>query len=131
MRDPRHPKQYPKGDPLMVTPEWKQLVRKRVAENKREGKPPTSVKALAAMLKADAAGLYLMLKGKQRTSKYAPKICDLLGIEPAMVTNPAVTEAVGDDDFDRTVERMRRLSPSRRKSALALVQTHLDALDSE
>lgn len=131
MKDPRHPKQYPKGDPLMTTPDWKRLVRRRIEANKRDGKSPTSVKELARLLKADPAGIYKMLDGLQRTSKYAPRINELLGIQPAMVANPAVTEAVSDDEFERTVERMRRLSPPRRKRAVTLVQTHLDALDGE
>lgn len=131
MKDPRHPKQYPKGDPLMTTPEWKRLVRQRIEANKRDGKSPTSVKEIARLLKADPAGIYRMLDGTQRTSKYAPRINELLNIQPAMVANPAVTEAVGNDEFNRTVDRMRRLSPTRLKGALALMQTHLDALDGE
>lgn len=129
MKDPRHPRQYPKGDPLMTTPEWKQLVRSRIESNKRDGRAPSSVKELARLLKADPSGIYRMLDGGQPTSKYAPRICEILDIQPGMVVNPVVIEAIGDDEFERLVDRMRRLSPGRKKRALAVVLNLLDGLD--
>lgn len=131
MGDSRHPKLYPRGATQMTTPEWKQLVRRKIEANRVADRAPRTIKELARMLKADPAGIYRMLDGGQPTSKYAPRIGELLGIPPGMVANPVVTEAVGDEEFEAVVERMRRLSPLRKKSALAVVRSLLDGLDGE
>lgn len=120
----------------MVTRDWKRLVKQKIATNKATGRAPRTIKELTRMLKvgdarADPSGIYRMLDGDQPSSKYAPKICEILGIEPAMVVNQRVTDAVGVEEFDLELERIRQLPPAKRKRALTVIRTYLDTLDEE
>lgn len=127
MKDARHPKEYPRGPKVQMTPEWKELVRQRLAANKRTGKSPASRKELARIIGADPAGLGRALEGGQVTSKYASEICSVLEIETPTVPNPAVDV----DEWDRIVAYMRALPRERQEHALRVLRTFLGDLDSK
>lgn len=122
------PKPYPTG-PTPTSPEWKQVVKARLAGNRRAGRKPSTIKQLAQQIGADPSGLYRMLDGPQPTSRYTAKISEALAVPPPVAPHPVLLEMIGDEEFDRVVERMRHLSPARRKRAIAVVQTLLDGLD--
>ena len=90
-----------------MTAAWKQLVRDRLKENKRNGVKPWDQKTLGeAVGAADKSGINKMFKGN--TCRFVPEICRVLNIAPsleerperdsldeemALVTDPAVREA--------------------------------------
>lgn len=124
----RKSKPYPRGG-LPTSPEWKQVVKARLAQNKRAGRSPSSIKQLAITIGADPSGLYRMLDTNQPTSRYVTQICDVLAVPIPVLPHPVIIEMIGDEEFDRVVERMRHLTPARRKRAIAVVQSLLDGLD--
>jgi hypothetical protein len=107
----------------MTTPEWKSTVMRRLGEQKRSGREPSTLKALARAIGADPGGINKLMKGDQQTSKYAEKICEVLGVEPATLPNPAI----GADEWDRIVDYMRSLPRERQEHALRVLRTFLDA----
>lgn len=125
MANARHPRKYPAGTALPVTQAWKARVRAALHANLAAGRSPRTASELARMIGADKAGLSTMLKTDQRTYRYAREICDVLGIEEAMVANPAVEP----DELERAVEILRKLPFKEQRQALAILEALLKQLD--
>lgn len=83
MSDSRHKRTYFKGDRIQMTPRWKQRVKERLAENKRNGVFPRDQVELAdAVGAADKSAITKMLKAK--SSKLVPDVCRVLQIQMPM-----------------------------------------------
>ena len=74
------------------------------------------------MVGADKAGLNRMLDTPQDTYKYAKPICDILGIEPAMIEN----HAIESDELDRAVADLRALPPAIQTKAARMLRILID-----
>lgn len=127
MSHARRPKQYPSGPAQPVTKAWKQRVLSTLHANRAAGRSPSTPSELARVVGADKAGLIEMLKGDQATSRYARQICDVLGIEPAMVINPSIE----NEELETAIAALRALPPARQRRALSILETLLKPLDDE
>jgi hypothetical protein len=126
MHDPRHPKKYPDGEGLPVTPEWKRGVRAKLEANKRAGLQPGTVAALARMINGDKGGVTKMLKSNKREkTKYARPINELLRLDEAMIANPLVT----DDELDQIITRIRKLPDERRTMVMDSLRSWARLID--
>lgn len=121
MSDARHPKQYPRGPKQQVTPAWKARVLQTLTANARFGRSPASLAELAREVGADKGGLHTMLHGEQTTSKFSDRICQVLHIDPPMISNPEITE----DEWDRAVSYMRGLPREQQEQALSILKTFM------
>jgi hypothetical protein len=83
MADARHKRKRAEGERIQMTPRWKQRVRDRLAENKRNGVEPWDQVQLAAAVGAkDKSGITKMWKATGST--FVPEICRVLQIPPPM-----------------------------------------------
>ncbi len=88
-----------------MTPEWKALVIRTLADNKKNKRPLATLAELARHIDVDKRGIYVALKTDQSTSEYVDGICAALEIDPPLVKPTA------DDD------KLRAL-PARRQALL-------------
>lgn len=131
MAEARHPKQYPTEPALQktfVSPRWKAAVKRKLEDNRRAGRSPSTASELAKMVGAHKTGLLKMLDTDQPTYRYAPKICDVLGVEPAVIANPDLPE-VSPDEVERVAERLRKLPEDKLRHALTMLESFMSALD--
>lgn len=84
MKDARHKRPYPEGDRKEMTPEWKQLVLDKLAENKLAGITPGNKSELAKKIGADKSNFTAFFREETTSSKLVVPICAALGIEPPL-----------------------------------------------
>jgi hypothetical protein len=121
MPNARHPRQYPDGEGLQVSPDWKAKVRAKLEANRLAGRKPDSVASLARMIEADKSGLTKFLKSEaSEKSKYAPPIIALLGI-------PQLTE----DELDKIASKIRSLPLKKHEYAMEQLRLLVRMLDSD
>jgi hypothetical protein len=83
MGDSRHKRKYPEGKREQMTTQWKQRVRDRLAENKRNDVYPRDQVELAEAVKAaDKSAITKMLQAD--ASKLVPAVCQVLQIPMPM-----------------------------------------------
>ena len=81
MGNARHKRKYPEGQRIQMTPAWKQRVRDRLSENKRNGiEPMDQVQLAAAIGGVDKSAVTKMLNPKTTSSKLVPEVCRVLQI---------------------------------------------------
>jgi len=114
MGNARHKRKYSEGQRLQMTPAWKQRVRDRLAENKRNNIAPRNQVELAEMI--DAADKSAVTKMWKATgSKLVEPICALLQIALPM------DEHVDGDDLDQFVADLPAEKRTRALAALRLM----------
>jgi hypothetical protein len=112
MGDTRHKRKYPEGERKQMTPAWKQRVRDRLAENKRNNiYPRDQVELAAAIGAADKSAVTKMLQAT--ASKYVPIVCRVLQI------GTPLQERKEPDALDEFVEG---LAQEKRVAALELLR---------
>lgn len=121
----RHPRKYPSDPGMPVTSSWKAKVRRVLESNRVAGRSPSTPTDLARAVGADKGGLFKMLAGEQRSYRYAAKINALLGIEDAMVPNPAIEQ----EEWERALETARTLPPERQREALRAFRAAIGVVD--
>lgn len=81
MGNARHKRKYPEGRRVQMTDAWKQRVRDRLSDNKRNGiKPLDQVQLAAAVGAADKSAISVMLKPDTTASKLVDRVCEVLQI---------------------------------------------------
>jgi len=115
MGDARHKRKYPDGDRIQMTDRWKQRVRDRLAENKRNNVEPRDQVELAdAVGAADKSAITKMFKAK--ASKLVPDVCRVLQIPVPM------QERREPDALDELIEKMDADQRSRAVEVLRLLR---------
>ena len=118
----RHPRTYNEGQRKQMTPEWKALVLARLKENKRNGKKPGSIGAMANMLlssdgkKADKTGIGRTFNTDQTSSSYVDAICELLEIAPPLA------ETSPDPELEKDLAYLRDMDPDRRREIMNIAR---------
>lgn len=69
-----------------------------------------------------------MLKTEQPTYRYVREICDVLGIEEAMIANPSVEPS---EDVERCIAALRQLPIKQQRRAVAVLEALIKQLDDE
>lgn len=69
-----------------------------------------------------------MLKTDQATYRFVGEICEVLGIEEAMVPNPAVEP---DENVERCIAELRQLPLKKQRRAVAMLEAIVKQLDDE
>jgi hypothetical protein len=121
VNDQRHKREYPEGPRRELTDEWRDRVKRKLAENAAKIPPiePTNAAELARALGADKAGIGRMLLPSsnpkaQQTSAWVDAVCDILGI-------PSPTVAITPDD-EEAFSLIAQLGPREKSAVLDLVR---------
>lgn len=117
MADPRHMGPNPKGPVREMTREWKALVLARIAELGRD--IPWFAEQIGL---SRSAGYKLFAENQdgsmvQIGSAEVPAICDLLGVPPPMVANPAVS----DTKDGRVMELIQKVPDDVKDGVIAML----------
>ena len=113
MGDARHPRPYPEGPRRQMTPEWKQLVRDTLADNKKAEprRVPFDQAGLARAIGVHKTAITKMFAAD--ASALVDLICSVLGIpQPMRPANP-------DDELDATIDA---LDPDERAKVLKFIR---------
>jgi polyphosphate kinase 2 (PPK2 family) len=102
MGDARHKRKYMDGERVQMTKRWKEKVKERLAENKRNNiYPRDQVELAEAVDAADKSAITKMLKAT--ASKLVPRVCQVLQISVPMQERkePDVLDRLLDGADDR------------------------------